>query len=163
MPSSRGPSPPRDRTHIFCISCTADGFTTTEPPGKPLIISLLIVIICGCIPQSKMELLITQSHASSNFSISDNSSIFSSCLREKPLESSPPLPLPNTCPVHQQILLIPRLQCLQIPATPHFLHQHLILEHRCPENLTELPTRGPLLFFAGHGPWHVGSSSLTKD
>ena len=50
---------------------------------------------------------------------------FSSCLREKPLESSPPLPLPNARPVHQQTLLILRLKCLQIPATPHFLHQHL--------------------------------------
>ena len=125
MPSSRGSSPPRDRNCIFYISCIAGGFTTTEPPGKPLIILPLIVIICGCIPQSKMEPLITQSHAPSNCSISDNSSIFSSCLREKPLESSPPLPLPNTHPVHQQILLILRLKCLQIPATPHFLHQHL--------------------------------------
>ena len=32
MPSSRGSSPPRDRT---CISCTAGGFFITEPPGKP--------------------------------------------------------------------------------------------------------------------------------
>ena len=30
--SSRGSSRPRDRTHI---SCTAGGFFTTEPPGKP--------------------------------------------------------------------------------------------------------------------------------
>ena len=109
VPSSRESSPPRDWTHIFYISCIAGGFTTTEPPGKPLII----------LP------LITQSHTSSNCPISDNSSFFSRCLREKPLESSPPLPLPNTRPVHQQTLLILRLKCLQIPATPHFLHQHL--------------------------------------
>ena len=32
MPSSRGSSQPRDRTHIFC---TAGRFSTTEPPGKP--------------------------------------------------------------------------------------------------------------------------------
>ena len=31
MPSSRGSSWPRDPT---CISCTAGGFSTTEPPGK---------------------------------------------------------------------------------------------------------------------------------
>ena len=34
MPSSRGSSGPRDRTHI-CISCTARGFFAAEPPGKP--------------------------------------------------------------------------------------------------------------------------------
>ena len=32
FPSSRGPSPPRDRTQAPCI---AGGFFTTEPPGKP--------------------------------------------------------------------------------------------------------------------------------
>ena len=36
MPSSRGSSLPRDRTRVSCISCTADGFFTAEPPGKPL-------------------------------------------------------------------------------------------------------------------------------
>ena len=36
MPSSRGSSQPKDRTHIFCGSCTADRFFTTESPGKPL-------------------------------------------------------------------------------------------------------------------------------
>ena len=30
---SRGSSPPRDQIHI---SCMADGFFTTEPPGKPI-------------------------------------------------------------------------------------------------------------------------------
>ena len=35
--SSRGSSPPRDRTHISCNSPTlqADSFFTTEPPAKP--------------------------------------------------------------------------------------------------------------------------------
>ena len=32
MPSSRGSSQPRDRTHTSCI---AGGFFTAEPPGKP--------------------------------------------------------------------------------------------------------------------------------
>ena len=32
MPSSRGSSQPKDRTHIFCI---AGGFLTAELPGKP--------------------------------------------------------------------------------------------------------------------------------
>ena len=32
---SRGSSRPRDQTHIFCISCLADRFFTTESPGKP--------------------------------------------------------------------------------------------------------------------------------
>ena len=27
--------PPRDQTHIPCDSCTAGGFSPTEPPGKP--------------------------------------------------------------------------------------------------------------------------------
>ena len=33
--STRESSQPRDRTHIFCISCWASGFFTTESPGKP--------------------------------------------------------------------------------------------------------------------------------
>ena len=36
MPSSKGSSRPRDRTHISWISCTAGGFFTAEPPGKPV-------------------------------------------------------------------------------------------------------------------------------
>ena len=35
MPFSRGASPPRDRTHVSCVSCTADRFFTAESPGKP--------------------------------------------------------------------------------------------------------------------------------
>ena len=35
MPSSRGSSRPRDRTCVSCVSCTAGGFFTTEPLGKP--------------------------------------------------------------------------------------------------------------------------------
>ena len=35
MPSSRGSSRPRDRTHVSCISWTADEFFTVEPPKKP--------------------------------------------------------------------------------------------------------------------------------
>ena len=34
MPSSRGSSRPRDRTHISCVSYTVGGFFTTRPPGK---------------------------------------------------------------------------------------------------------------------------------
>ena len=41
MPSSRGSSWPRDPT---CISCTAGGFSTTEPPGKLNILIRLIRI-----------------------------------------------------------------------------------------------------------------------
>ena len=36
MPSSRGSSRPRDRTHVSCSSCIAGRFFTTEPPGKPI-------------------------------------------------------------------------------------------------------------------------------
>ena len=32
---SRGSSPPRDQTHISCVSCIAGRFLTTELPGKP--------------------------------------------------------------------------------------------------------------------------------
>ena len=35
MPSSRASSPPRDGTCISYASCTAGGFFTTVPPGKP--------------------------------------------------------------------------------------------------------------------------------
>ena len=40
MPSSRGSSPPRDRTCISYSSCTAGRFFTAKPPGKPLISSI---------------------------------------------------------------------------------------------------------------------------
>ena len=33
---SRGPSQPRDRTHVSCGSCIVGGFFTTEPLGKPM-------------------------------------------------------------------------------------------------------------------------------
>ena len=38
MPSSRGSSQPRDRTHVFCI---AGGFFTTGSPGKPRMTTML--------------------------------------------------------------------------------------------------------------------------
>ena len=38
IPSAWGSSQPRDRTHVFCISCTISRFFTTEPPGRPLTI-----------------------------------------------------------------------------------------------------------------------------
>ena len=34
---SRGSSPPRDQTHVSCVSCIAGGFFTTVPPGKPIL------------------------------------------------------------------------------------------------------------------------------
>ena len=34
MPFSRGSSQPRDWTCVFCVSCIAGGFFTTEPPEK---------------------------------------------------------------------------------------------------------------------------------
>ena len=36
MPSSRGSSQHRDQLHVSCISCTAGGFFTAEPPRKPI-------------------------------------------------------------------------------------------------------------------------------
>ena len=38
VPSSRGSSQPKDRTHISCVSCVAGRVFTTEPLGKPLFI-----------------------------------------------------------------------------------------------------------------------------
>ena len=35
MLSSKGSSQSRDRTHVSCVSCTAGGFFTTKPLGKP--------------------------------------------------------------------------------------------------------------------------------
>ena len=35
MPSSRGSSQPSHRTRVSCVFCTAGGFFTAEPPGKP--------------------------------------------------------------------------------------------------------------------------------
>ena len=36
MSFSRGFSQPSDRTQVSCNSCTAGGFFTAEPPGKPI-------------------------------------------------------------------------------------------------------------------------------
>ena len=35
MLSSRGSSPPRDRTRVSCVCCIAGRFFTAESPGKP--------------------------------------------------------------------------------------------------------------------------------
>ena len=40
---SKGSSPPRDYTHISCISCIGRGFFTTAPPGKQSVHTLLLV------------------------------------------------------------------------------------------------------------------------
>ena len=48
--SSRGPSQPRDWTHI---SCLADGFFTTEAPGKPYTYTYM-----GCKESDTTELLL---------------------------------------------------------------------------------------------------------
>ena len=34
MPSSKGSSPPKDGTHVYCVFCIGSRFFTTEPPGK---------------------------------------------------------------------------------------------------------------------------------
>ena len=34
IPFSRGSSQPRDRTRVYCASCIAGRFLTTEPPRK---------------------------------------------------------------------------------------------------------------------------------
>ena len=46
MPSSRGSSRPRDQTRVSCISCTADGFFTAEPPEKPHNFSQVQLLSC---------------------------------------------------------------------------------------------------------------------
>ena len=50
-PSSRGSSPPRDQTHISCISCIAVGFFSAEPPRKPYIYLFIHTHTCtnGCV------------------------------------------------------------------------------------------------------------------
>ena len=47
MPSSKGPSQPRDQTHIFCLSCTAARHFTTVPLGSPLLRAYAPWTICG--------------------------------------------------------------------------------------------------------------------
>ena len=39
MPFSRGSSQPRDQTQVSCI---VDGFFTAEPPGKLILLALLL-------------------------------------------------------------------------------------------------------------------------
>ena len=49
MPSFRGSSRPRDRTHVSRVSCDAGGFFTTEPQGSPylcILVYIAIIIIC---------------------------------------------------------------------------------------------------------------------
>ena len=36
MPSSRGPSPQKDRTHVSCVSCIVGKYFTAESPGKTI-------------------------------------------------------------------------------------------------------------------------------
>ena len=45
MPCFRGSSWPRDQTHVSCI---AGGFSTDEPPGKPLSILYIVSIVFMC-------------------------------------------------------------------------------------------------------------------
>ena len=59
MPCFRGSSWPRDQTHVSCGSCTAGGFFTTEPPGKPIcyfgevqILSSSLLLLFGAVAQS---------------------------------------------------------------------------------------------------------------
>ena len=51
MPSSRGSSPPRDWTHISCMSCIAGGFFTSESLGKPPEYGLLNLNIAAWLSQ----------------------------------------------------------------------------------------------------------------
>ena len=44
MPSSRGSSLARDRTHVSCVSCFTGGFFTSESLGKPRIKTWMTVI-----------------------------------------------------------------------------------------------------------------------
>ena len=63
LPSSRGSSRPRDRTHISCVSCIAGGFFTAESLGKPLNTLKSMFILLGKYENVLSELLIT-SHQS---------------------------------------------------------------------------------------------------
>ena len=51
MPSSRGSSGPRDRT---CVSCIANGFSTAELPGKPLL-HVYMTLICHTSQNSTVD------------------------------------------------------------------------------------------------------------
>ena len=42
-PPSRGSSPPRDQTHVSCISCMAGGFFTANTPREALWILVIVV------------------------------------------------------------------------------------------------------------------------
>ena len=47
MPSSRGTSRPRDRTHVFCSSCLAGGFFMLRSLGNPCV--CVCVCVCACV------------------------------------------------------------------------------------------------------------------
>ena len=46
MPFFRGSSWPRDWTHVSCSSCIAGELFTTEPPGKPAFLFVVVVQSC---------------------------------------------------------------------------------------------------------------------
>ena len=60
MPSTRGSSWPRNTIHIYCNSCLAGRFFTTEPPGKPRNVYLRYFIYL--IPPSKYLILIAHNY-----------------------------------------------------------------------------------------------------
>ena len=64
IPSSRGSSQLRDRTHFFCVSCTAGLFFTAEPLGKPAFIPrpLLTTLYWDC-PRSLQSMSIRHINA----------------------------------------------------------------------------------------------------
>ena len=55
---SRGSCQPRYWTLVFCSSCMASSFFTTEPPGKP-IISYMVVVVGGNLVAKSCLTLVT--------------------------------------------------------------------------------------------------------
>ena len=71
MPSSKGSSPPRDRTHVSCGYCIAGEFFTTEPPGETLntihrffffFFFNLFLIFISCFPPQNITFMRTQTY-----------------------------------------------------------------------------------------------------
>ena len=103
MSSSRGSSQPRDWTQISCIFCSAGGFFTSEPSGKPLciyiyqfssvqLLSRVLLFSTPWIVARQVSLSITNSQSSLRLTSIESVMPSSHLILCRPLLFLPPIP-----------------------------------------------------------------------